>query len=123
MRFRYGRKNVDFVRLSYITTTANTRYITQYYMVLFSSSAVPNIDEEASKLVDKDGWIIRHDFLKYAMTTELLKVEFTDRVFQKVESDDKKSTGKKDSKRVSGAVMQKLRQKKNRMNQFCVAVQ
>ena len=52
--------------------------------------SVPNIDEEAARLTDKDGWIIRHEFLKFAVTTELLKVEFQDRVFQKVEVDKTK---------------------------------
>ena len=63
--------------------------------------SVPNIDEEAARLTDKDGWIIRHEFLKFAVTTELLKVEFQDRVFQKVEVDKTEQSGsraKKDSK-------------------------
>lgn len=48
----------------------------------------PNIEEEAAKLKDKDGWIKIGDFLKYAVTTELCKIEFVDRVFHKTDPEE-----------------------------------
>ena len=71
---------------------------------------VPNIEEEAADLA-KDGWIQRHDFLRFACTTELLKVEFQDRVFQKVQVDDKKDDrgSKKDSKKVGRLFLFKIK--------------
>lgn len=61
---------------------------------------MPNLEEEVAKLPDKDGWIKLNDFMKFALTTELCKIEFQDRVFQKVDYDEerKKSEAKKDSK-------------------------
>jgi len=81
----------------------NGKITPQQMIKLFAANdcIVPNIDEEAARLTDKDGWIIRHEFLKFAVTTELLKVEFQDRVFQKVEVDKTEQSGsraKKDSK-------------------------
>jgi hypothetical protein len=62
---------------------------------------VPNLEEEAVKLRDKDGWIKIHDYMKFAMTTELCKIEFQDRVFHKVDWDEerkKTEAARKDSK-------------------------
>ena len=57
---------------------------------IFHSSFVsaPNIEEEATKLKDKEGWIKIGDFLKYAVTTDLCKIEFVDRVFHKTDPEE-----------------------------------
>jgi len=78
----------------------NGKITPQQMIKLFAANdvIVPNIDEEVARLTDKEGWILRHEFLKFAVTTELLKVEFQDRVFQKVEVDkSKEDRSKKDS--------------------------
>lgn len=67
---------------------------------------VPNLEEEVEKLADKDGWIKRADYVKFTSTTDLFKVEFHDRVFQKFdleeEIDKKKGSSRKEPlKRVS----------------------
>ena len=63
---------------------------------------MPNIEEDVPKLADKEGWIQIHEYMKFAMPTELCKVEFVDRVFQKGGGDDekKKSEAKKEKVRV-----------------------
>ena len=57
-------------------------------------SSVPNFEEDVAKLQDEAGWISMNDYKKYAIeNTELCKVEFVDRVFQKktkVKEDQKK---------------------------------
>ena len=72
----------------------------------------------------KDGWIQRHDFLRFACTTELLKVEFQDRVFQKVQVDDKKDDrgSKKDSKKVGRLYSQQAKAIEP-LNAFCFAIE
>ena len=60
--------------------------------------AVPTIEEEAAKLVDKDGWIRINEFMKFALTTELCKIEFQDRVFQKVDYGDEEKKEKKEKR-------------------------
>lgn len=89
----------------------NGRITPQQMIKLFAANdcAVPNIEEEAADLA-KDGWIQRHDFLRFACTTELLKVEFQDRVFQKVQVDDKKDDrgSKKDSKKLDPSKMDRV---------------
>ena len=37
---------------------------------------------------DKEGWIKIGDFLKYAVTTDLCKIEFVDRVFHKTDPEE-----------------------------------
>ena len=61
---------------------------------------MPNLEEEVAKLPDKEGWIQKHEFMKFAMTTELCKVEFVDRVFQKsdVEDDHSKKKEKREGR-------------------------
>ncbi len=50
--------------------------------------SVANLEEEAAKLVDAAGLMRIGDFLKYACSTDLMKVEFVDRVFSKVDFDN-----------------------------------
>lgn len=81
----------------------NGRITPEQMVKLFAANEiiVPNIEEEAVKLRDKDGWIKMHDFFKFALTTDLCKIEFQDRVFQKVDYDEerkKSEAAKKDSK-------------------------
>jgi hypothetical protein len=60
-------------------------------------------------IADKDGWITRNEFIKYAMDTELCKTEVQDRVFSQpvwASSDNEpkkksKDAPKKDSRKVS----------------------
>ena len=63
-------------------------------MNYYSFSSVPNFEEDVAKLQDEAGWISMNDYKKYAIeNTELCKVEFVDRVFQKkpkVKEDQKK---------------------------------
>ena len=50
---------------------------------------MPNLEEEVAKIPDKEGWITMNDFKKYAIgNSELCKVEFVDRVFQKSDPDE-----------------------------------
>lgn len=64
--------------------------------------AVPNLEEEVAKMPDKEGWIRLAEYMKFALGTELCKIEFQDRVFSKVdygaEDEKKKNEGKKESK-------------------------
>ena len=76
-------------------------------------------------MVDKEGWINRHEYLKFAVTTELLKVEFQDRVFQKVDLDDKKEGGgpsKKDSKKVSKKSISRIRSSPMEPSSICQGI-
>ena len=62
---------------------------------------MPNLEEEVAKLPDKEGWITMNDYKKYAIgNSELCKVEFVDRVFQKsdVEEDRKQKEAKQATK-------------------------
>jgi len=60
---------------------------------------VPNLEEEVAKLPDKDGWIRINEFMKFAMPLDLCKIEFHDRVFQKVDYEQKKKKEKKRPKK------------------------
>ena len=42
-----------------------------------------NLEKDAKSLAGKDGWIVKHDFIKYAFGTDLCKDESHDRVFHK----------------------------------------
>ena len=73
-------------------------------------SSVNNIEEEAINLADKEGWITRNEFIRFASDTELCKSEIQDRVFSQPvwasgrESEPKKKSKdatKKDSRKVS----------------------
>ena len=72
----------------------------QVFTSFFFLFLVPNLEEEVSKLPDKDGWIRINEFMKFAMPSDLCKIEFHDRVFQKVDYDEekKKNEAKKESK-------------------------
>ena len=66
----------------------------------YSFSSVPkNFEEDVAKLQDEAGWISMNDYKKYAIeNTELCKIEFVDRVFQKkpmVKVDQKKMEASK----------------------------
>ena len=73
--------------------------------------SVANIEEEALNIADKDGWITRNEFIKFALETELCKVQTTDSVFSSggnmwgnSESEPKtksKDASKKDTRKVS----------------------
>ena len=60
---------------------------------------MPNLEEEVAKIPDKEGWITMNDYKKYAIeNTELCKIEFVDRVFQKkpkIKEDQKKMEASK----------------------------
>ncbi len=58
---------------------------------------VPNIEEEAKKIAGRDGLINYAEFRKFATPTELCKVEFHDRVFNK-QPDDKEKAKKEKGK-------------------------
>jgi hypothetical protein len=47
-----------------------------------------NLEEEVAKIKDREGWIKIGDFLKYAITTDLCKVEFVDRVFHRTDPEE-----------------------------------
>ena len=67
--------------------------------------SAPNIEDEANKLKDKEGWIKIGDFLKFAMTTDLFKVEFVDRVFHKTDPEEElKSKASKEAALKKGKV-------------------
>ena len=57
---------------------------------------VPDLEDEVAKLPDKDGWILYTEFMKFAITTELCKIEFQDRVFQKVNYGEEEKKKKKE---------------------------
>jgi len=57
-------------------------------LITYGYFSASNIEEEAAKIKDKDGWIKIGDFLKYAVTTDLCKVEFVDRVFHKSDPEE-----------------------------------
>ena len=61
------------------------------------------MEKKVAKLPDKDGWIRINEFLKFALATDLCKVEFHDKVFAGElddAADDKKTKtdAKKESK-------------------------
>ena len=58
---------------------------------------MPNLEAEVNKLADKEGWITLIQFIKFAIPTDLCKLEFKDKVFHKDE-DEKKTATKKDAK-------------------------
>ena len=60
-------------------------FLSSNFVTTCDPIAAPNLEEEAAKLKDKEGWIKIGDFMKYAVTTELCKVEFVDRVFHKTD--------------------------------------
>ncbi len=59
---------------------------------------VPNIEEEAGRMADKDGWIKLNEFKRFAIPTELCKIEFQDRVFQKVDYGEEERKAKEEAK-------------------------
>ena len=59
---------------------------------------MPNLEAEVNKLADKEGWITLIQFIKFALPTDLCKLEFHDKVFHKEDKDDKKTASKKESK-------------------------
>ncbi|TRY70065.1 hypothetical protein TCAL_15024 [Tigriopus californicus] len=72
---------------------------------------LPNLEEDIAKLAGKDGLITLSEFKKFTMPTDLCKIEFHDRVFQKVEYDKAENTAtgpsaKKDSKAKAEALKQ-----------------
>lgn len=83
-------------------TIDNFWYTLQKLKSLHSTFAVPNLEEEVAKMPDKEGWIRLAEYMKFALGTELCKIEFQDRVFSKVdygaEDEKKKNEGKKESK-------------------------
>lgn len=50
--------------------------------------SVPNLEEEIHKLAGKDGWIRVGEFLRFAVGTDLCKIEYVDRVFHKDKVDE-----------------------------------
>ena len=57
------------------------------------------IEEDVLHIADKEGWITRNEFIKYAMDTELCKTEIQDRVFsQPVWSNSSDNEPKRKSK-------------------------
>ena len=81
-----------------LTHAVARQVFTSFFLLLLF--LVPNLEEEVSKLPDKDGWIRINEFMKFAMPSDLCKIEFHDRVFQKVDYDEekKKNEAKKESK-------------------------
>ena len=61
------------------------------------------MEEEVAKLPDKDGWIRINEFMKFAMPLDLCKIEFHDRVFQKVDYDAEEKKAKEAAKKESKA--------------------
>ena len=59
---------------------------------------MPNLEEDVAKLADKEGWITLTDFIKFALPTELCKVEFLDKY--RKEEKEAKSSVKKERKKV-----------------------
>jgi len=72
-------------------TSGNGKITAEQMVKIFEDNevVVPNLEEEVAKLPDKEGWITMNDFKKYAIgNSELCKVEFVDRVFQKSDPDE-----------------------------------
>ena len=61
---------------------------------------MPNLEEDVAKLADKEGWITLTDFIKFALPTELCKVEFLDKYRKEKEEKEAKSSVKKERKKV-----------------------
>ena len=68
----------------------------QCFIEILNFFSVPNLEEEVGKIADKDGWIRVNDYMKFALTTELCKIEFQDRVFQKVDYGEESKSKKKE---------------------------
>lgn len=93
-------------------TNGNGKITAEQMIKIFEVNdvVVPNIEEDVPKLADKEGWIQIHEYMKFAMPTELCKVEFVDRVFQKGGGDDekKKSEAKKEKVRLDPSKMDRV---------------
>ena len=81
----------------------NGRITAEQMVKIFNDNEIEvvGLEEEVAKLPDKEGWIRLNEYMKYALTTDLCKIEYTDRVFQKVdygEEEKKKNEAKKESK-------------------------
>ena len=59
------------------------------------------MEEEIAKLPDKDGWIRINEFMKFCLPSDLCKIEFHDRVFQKVDYEAEEKKAKQEAKKES----------------------
>lgn len=73
-------------------------HLGEFCDLFFSIFVVPNLEEDVAKLADKEGWITLTDFIKFALPTELCKVEFLDKY--RKEEKEAKSSVKKERKKV-----------------------
>ena len=80
-------------------------FLRKYYVLLIGKFyfSVPNLEEEVAKLPDKDGWIRINEFMKFAMPLDICKIEFHDRVFQKVDYEAEEKKRKEEAKKESKA--------------------
>ena len=79
-------------------------FLSSNFVTTCDPIAAPNLEEEAAKLKDKEGWIKIGYFMKYAVTTELCKVEFVDRVFHKTDPEEELKNKSKDGAAKKGKV-------------------
>jgi len=80
-------------------TNSNGKIRPKQMMKIFEANdiSVPNLEEDVAKLADKEGWITLTDFIKFALPTELCKVEFLDK-YRKEEKEAKSSVKKERKK-------------------------
>jgi Ca2+-binding EF-hand superfamily protein len=76
---------------------------------------VNTIEDDVINIRDKEGWITRNEFIKYAMDTDLCKTEIQDRVFSQPvwasDSEPKKKSkdaSKKDSRKLDPSKMDRV---------------
>ena len=70
---------------------------------------VNTIEDDVINIRDKEGWITRNEFIKYAMDTDLCKTEIQDRVFSQPVWSNSDSEPKKKSKDASKKDSRKVR--------------
>ena len=70
---------------------------------------VNTIEDDVINIRDKEGWITRNEFIKYAMDTDLCKTEIQDRVFSQPVWSNSDSEPKKKSKDASKKDTRKVR--------------
>jgi len=83
----------------------NGRITAEQMVQIFEENEVqvPNLEEEIAKLPDKDGWIRINEFMKFSMPLDLCKIEFHDRVFQKVDYEAEEKKRKEEAKKEAKA--------------------
>lgn len=98
-------------------TSGNGKITTEQMINIFKEAeiTIPDIEDEISKICDKNGEIDFKEFMKFAMNTDLCMVEFHDKVFHKpsacckTEKSDKKSKAEGSQKeKVDSAAMDRI---------------